>query len=140
MPKVKEISVTFSTDNLGVNERDVVEHLNNYPDIKCNHDWFDNQFIVSAKGVEIDYIHSAVDEAVAHVNGLKRKNEATPLHTSVRFLINAPIESIENFVAETSSEVEGIDAFNVGYKVVVSSGIFDDQHLTEYVGKYFDIV
>ena len=140
MPKVNEISVTFSTDGLGANEKDVIEQLNDRFNIKCDSDWFNSQFTVSAKGVGIEYIHKAVNESVERVNSLKRKNEAVPLDTSVRFRVNAPLEMVASFVEETEFNVEGIHAYNVGYSVVVSSDLFNDKHLTEYVGKYFDIV
>ena len=74
------------------------------------------------------------------MNNLKGKNEAVPLDTSVRFLVNAPLKKIASFVEETEFNVEGIHAYNIGYSVVVSSDLFDDKYLTEYVGKYFDIV
>lgn len=62
------------------------------------------------------------------------------MYTSIKFLVDAPIKSIEDFVAETALVAENIDAFNIGHEVTVSSPVFDDKYLTEYVGKYFDIV
>ena len=140
MPKVKEISVVYFANELGADERDVIELLNNHGNVKCIPDLFSNQFIVSAEGVGIEYIHNAVSETVESANKLKTKNDATPLDTSVSFRVNAPLEKIERFVEEIEFDVEGIHAWSVGYVLTVSSDVFDDKYLTECVGKYFDIV
>lgn len=140
MPKVKEISVAYSTHGLGADERDVIAHLNNHGNVKCSPDLFNERFIVSAKGLGIEYIHKLVEEAVETVNKMKEKNEAEPLDTLVSFWVNAPIEKIESFVEEIESDVEGIFAWNFGYVLMVASDIFDEKHLIDCVGKYFDIV
>lgn len=140
MPKVKEISVVYFTNELGADERDVIEHLNNHGNIKCIPDLFSNQFVVSADGVGIEYIHDAVNEAVESANKLKTKNNATPLDTSVSFRVNAPLEKIESFVEEIEFNIEGIHAWSVGYVLTVSSDVFDERHLIDCVGKHFDIV
>ena len=95
---------------------------------------------VSAKGVGIEYIHKVVEEAVETVNKMKEKNEAEPLDTLVSFRVNAPIEKIESFVKEIEFGVEGVYALNLGHVLTVSSDIFDEKHLIDCVGKYFDIV
>lgn len=100
MPKVNEISVAYSTHGLGADERDVIAHLNNHGNVKCSPDLSNERFIVSAKGVGIEYIHKVVEEAIETVNKMKEKNEATPLDTLVSFRVNAPIEKIESFVKE----------------------------------------
>lgn len=140
MPKVKEISVVYFIDELGADERDVIEHLNNHGNVKCIPDLFNTNLIVSASGVGIEYIHNAVNEAVESANKLKTKSDATPLDTSVSFRVDAPLEKIESFVEEIEFDVEGIHAWSVGYVLTVSSDVFDEKHLIEYVGKYFDIV
>lgn len=140
MPKVNEISVAYSTHGLGVDERDVIAHLNNNGNVKCSPDLSNERFIVSAKGVGIEYIHKVVEEAVETVNKMKEKNEAEPLDTLVSFRVNAPIEKIESFVKEVESDVEGVYALNLGHVLTVSSDIFDEQRLIDCVGKYFDIV
>lgn len=140
MPKVKEISVVYSTHGLGADERDVIACLNNHLNVKCSPDLFSERFIVSAEGVGIEYIHKVVEEAVDTVNKMKEKNEAEPLDTLVSFRVNAPIEKIESFVEEIESDVEGISACSNGYVVMVSSDVFDERHLIDCVGKYFDIV
>lgn len=140
MPKVKEISVVYFTNELGADERDVVEHLNNHGNVKCMPDLFSNQFVVSDDGVGIEYIHNAVNEAVESANKLKTKNNATPLDTSVSFRVNAPLEKIERFVEEIEFNIEGIHAWSVGYVLTVSSDVFDERHLIDCVGKHFDIV
>ena len=88
----------------------------------------------------IEYIHNAVNEAVESANKLKTKNDATPFDTSVSFRVNASLEKIESFVEEIEFDVEGIHAWSVGYVLTVSSDVFDEKHLIDYVGKYFDIV
>lgn len=140
MPKVNEISVAYSTHGLGADERDVIAHLNNHGNVKCIPDLSDERFIVSAKGVGIEYIHKVVDEAIEVAKNLEEKNEAEPLDTLVSFRVNAPIEKIESFVKEIEFDVEGIYALNLGNVLTVSSDIFDEQHLIDCVGKYFDIV
>lgn len=140
MPKVNEISVAYSTHGLGADERDVIAHLNNHGNVKCSPDLSNERFIVSAKGVGIEYIHKVVEEAVEAVNKMKEKNEAEPLDTLVSFRVNAPIEKIESFVKEIEFGVEGIYALNLGHVLTVSSDIFDEHHLIDCVGKYFDIV
>ena len=140
MPKVNEISVAYSTHGLGADERDVIAHLNNHGNVKCSPDLSNERFIVSAKGVGIEYIHKVVDEAVETVNKMKEKNEAEPLDTLVSFRVNASLERIESFVKEIEFDVEGIHAWNVGYVLTVSSDVFDERHLIDCVGKYFDIV
>ena len=140
MPIVNEISVAYSTHGLGADERDVISHLNNHGNVKCSPDLSNERFIVSAKGVGIEYIHKVVEEAVETANKMKTKNEATPLDTLVSFRVNAPIEKIESFVKEIEFDVEGIYALNLGHVLTVSSDIFDEQRLIDCVGKYFDIV
>ncbi len=142
MPKVNEISVVYSTHGLGlgVDVRDVIEHLNNNENVKCIPDLFNNRFVVSTDGVVIEYIHNAVNEAVEYANKLKAKNDATPLDTSVSFRVDAPLEKIESFVEEIELDVEDIHAWNIGYMLTVSSDVFDEKHLIDCVGKYFDIV
>ena len=114
----------------------IEEHSN----FKCSIDSFGNQIIVSAKGFEAEYVIDVFDKAVEEIKNTELKQEATPLYTSIKFLVDAPIKSIEDFVAETALRVDNIDAFNIGHKVTVSSPVFDDKYLTEYAGKYFDIV
>ena len=63
-----------------------------------------------------------------------------PYTPVLSFFVDAPIKSVEDFVTETALGAENIDAFNIGHKITVSSPVFDDKYLTEYVGKYFDIV
>lgn len=140
MPKVKEISVVYFTDELGADERDVIECLNNHGNIKCIPDLFNTKIIVSADGVGIEYIQSAVNEAIESANKLKTKNDATPLDTSVSFRVNAPLEKIDRFVEEVEFDVEGVHAWRVGYVLTVSSDVFDEKHLIDCVCKYFDIV
>lgn len=140
MPKVNEISVSYSTHGLGADERDVIAHLNNHGNVKCSHDLSNEQFIVSVKGAGIEYIHKVVEEAIEAAKNLEEMNEAEPLDTLVSFRVNAPIEKIESFVEEIESDVEGIFAWNFGYVLMVASDIFDEKHLIDYVGKYFDIV
>lgn len=140
MPKVNEISVAYSTHGLGADERDVIAHLNNHGNVKCIPDLSNERFIVSAKGVGIEYIHKVVDEVIEVAKNLEEKNEAEPLDTLVSFRVNAPIEKIESFVKEIEFDVEGIYALNLGNVLTVSSDIFDEQHLIDCVGKYFDIV
>ena len=140
MTKVKEISITYSTHGLGVDARDVIAHLNSHGNVKCSPDLFNEQFIVVAKGVGIEYIHKVVNEAVEAVNKMKEKNEAEPLDVSVSFRVNAPFEKIESFIEEIESDIEGIHACNDGHVVTVSSDVFDERHLIDCVGKYFDIV
>ena len=140
MPKVNEISVVYSTHGLGVDEWDVITHLNNHGNVKCSPDLFNERFIVSAKGVGIEYIHKVVDEAIEAVNKMKTKNEAEPLDTLVSFRVNAPLEKIESFVEEIETDIEDIYAWNFGYVLMVSSDVFDERHLIDCVGKYFDIV
>ena len=140
MPKVKEILVSYSTHGLGADERDVIAHLNSHGNVKCSPDLSNERFIVSAKGVGIEYIHKVVDEAVEAANKMKEKNEAEPLDTLVSFRVNAPIEKIESFVKEIEFDVEGVYALNFGHVLMVSSYIFDEKYLIDCVGKYFDIV
>lgn len=140
MHKVNEISVSYSTHGLGVDEREVIAHLNNHGNVKCSPDLFNERFIVSAKGVGIEYIHKVVDEAIESAKNLEEMNEAEHLDTLVSFRVNAPLEKIESFVKEIEFDVEGIHAWNVGYVLTVSSDIFDEQRLIDCVGKYFDIV
>lgn len=140
MPKVNEISVSYSTDGLGADERDVIAHLNNHGNVKCSPDLSNERFIVSAKGVGIEYIHKVVDEAIDVVNKTKTKNEAEPLDVSVRFRVNAPLENVESFVDEIEFGVEGVYALNLGHVLTVSSDIFDEKYLIDFVSKYFDIV
>lgn len=140
MPKVNEISVEYSTHGLSADARDVIAHLNNHGNVKCSPDLSNERFIVSAKGVGIEYIHKVVEEAVETANKMKTKNEATPLDTLVSFRVNAPIEKIESFVKEIEFGVEGVYALNLGHVLTVSSDIFDEHHLIDCVGKYFDIV
>ena len=140
MPKVNEILVAYSTHGLGADERDVIAHLNNHGNVKCSPDLSNERFIVSAKGVGIEYIHKVVEEAVEAVNKMKENNEAEPLDTLVSFRVNAPIEKIESFVKEIESDVEGVYALNLGHVLTVSSDIFDEKYLIDCVSKYFDIV
>lgn len=140
MPKVNEISVAYSTHDLGADERDVIAHLNNHGNVKCSPDLSNERFIVSSKGVGIEYIQKVVEEAVEAANKMKEKNEAEPLDTLVSFRVNAPIERIESFVKEIEFDVEGVYALNLGHVLTVSSDIFDEQRLIDCVGKYFDIV
>lgn len=140
MPKVNEISVAYSTHGLGVDERDVIAHLNNHGNVKCSPDLLNERFIVASKGVGIEYIHKVVDEAIEAVKNLEEKNEAEPLDTLVSFRVNAPFKKIESFVEEIETVIEGVYACNYGHVVTVSSDIFDEKHLIDCVGKYFDIV
>lgn len=140
MPKVKEISVAYSTHGLGVDERDVIAHLNNHGNVKCSPDLLNERFAVAAKGVGIEYIHKVVDEAIEAVKNLEEKNEAEPLDTLVSFRVNAPFKKIESFVEEIEADIEGVYACNYGHVVTVSSDIFDEHRLIDCVGKYFDIV
>lgn len=140
MPKVNEILVAYSTHGLGADERDVIAHLNNHGNVKCSPDLSNERFIVSAKGVGIEYINKVVEEAVEAVNKMKENNEAEPLDTLVSFRVNAPIEKIESFVKEIEFDVEGVYALNLGHVLTVSSDIFDEKYLIDCVGKYFDIV
>lgn len=64
MPRVNEISVAYSTHGLGADEWDVIAHLNNHGNVKCSPGLSNERFIVSAKGVGIEYIHKVVDEAI----------------------------------------------------------------------------
>lgn len=140
MPKVNEILVAYSTHGLGADERDVIAHLNNHGNVKCSPDLPNERFIVSAKGVGIEYIHNVVDEAIEAAKSLEEKNEAEPLDTLVSFRVNAPFKKIESFVEKIEADIEGVYACNYGHVVTVSSDIFDEQHLIDCVGKYFDIV
>ena len=140
MPKVNEISVAYSTHGLGADEWDVIAHLNNHGNVKCSPDLSNERFIVSAKGVGIEYIHKVVEEAVETAKNLEEKNEAEPLDTLVSFRVNAPIEKIESFVKEIEFDVDGVYALNLGHVLTVSSDIFDEKYLIDCVGKYFDIV
>lgn len=140
MPKVNEISVAYSTHGLGVDERDVTTCLNNHGNVKCSPDLSNERFIVSAKGVGIEYIHKVVEEAIEAAKNLEEKNEAEPLDTLVSFRVNAPFKKIESFVEEIETDIEGVYACNYGHVVTVSSDIFDEKYLIDCVGKYFDIV
>ena len=140
MPKVNEISVAYSTHGLGADERDVIAHLNNHGNVKCSPDLSNERFIVSAKGVGIEYIHKVVEEAVEAAKNLEEKNEAEPLDTLVSFRVNAPFKNIESFVEEIEADIEGVYACNYGNVVTVSSDIFDEKYLIDCVSKYFDIV
>ena len=140
MPKVKEISVSYSTDGLGADERGVIEYLKGRGNIECTPGLFDNKFIVSAKGVGIEHIHNVVNDAVEAVKNLEAMSEAEPLDTSVSFRVNASLEKIERFAEEIENNIEGIHAWNVGYVLTVSSDVFDEKHLIDCVGKHFDIV
>lgn len=140
MSKVNEVVFKFSIEDLGADERGVIAFIEEKSNFKCSIDSFGNQIIVSANGFESEYVIDVFDKAVEEVKKTELKREATPLYTSVKFLVDAPIKSIEDFVAETALGAESIDAFNIGHKITVSSPVFDDEYLTEYVGKYFDIV
>ena len=140
MSKVNEVVFKFSIEDLGADERGVIAFIEEHSNFKCSIDSFGNQIIVSSKGFEAEYVIDVFDEAVEEIKKTELKREATPLYTSVKFLVDAPIKSVEDFVAETALVAENIDAFNIGHKVTVSSPVFDDKYLTEYVGKYFDIV
>lgn len=140
MSKVNEVVFKFSIEDLGADERGVVAFIEENSNFKCSIDSFGNQIIVSAKGFEAEYVIDVFDKAVEEIKKTELKCEATPLYTSVKFLVDAPIKSVEDFVSETALVAENIDAFNIGHKVTVSSHVFDDKYLTEYVGKYFDIV
>lgn len=140
MPKVNEISVAYSTHGLGVDERDVIAHLNNHGNVKCSPDLLNERFIVAAKGVGIEYIHKVVDEAIEAAKNLEEKNEAEPLDTLVSFRVNAPFKKIESFVEEIEADIESVYACNYGHVVTVSSDVFDERYLIDCVGKYFDIV
>lgn len=140
MPKVNEISVAYSTHGLGADERDVIARLNNHGNVKCSPDLSNERFIVSAKGVGIEYIHKVVDEAIEAAKNLEEKNEAEPLDTLVSFRVNAPFKKIESFVEEIEADIEGVYACNYGNVVTVSSDIFDEKYLIDCVSEYFDIV
>lgn len=140
MPKVNEISVAYSTHGLGADERDVIVQLNNHGNVKCTPDLSNERFIVSAKGVGIEYIHKAVEEAIEAAKNLEEKNEAEPLDTLVSFRVNAPFKKIESFVEEIEADIEGVYACNYGHVVTVSSDIFDEKYLIDCVSEYFDIV